>query len=75
MTIYNVPVVGYILAVVEYNRAAKAYWACHVTGAKCLTEYDNTWVAFGHTNEAALWTIAGLIAIGAIILIIWVLGH
>jgi hypothetical protein len=67
--IYKIPVIGYVVSFVEYQRANRAYWKVADKGPE-FPEYNKayaaTWVAFDHTFEAFCWT-SGFLILAAIV--------
>lgn len=60
ITKYNTPVVGWILAVVEYRHASAAYWRVIDEGVQPWQEHYATQIAFAHTHTASISTLAFL---------------
>src|SRR5688572_18833424 len=60
LTIYNIPIVGWILAVGEYRYAHAAYWQAIDQGVQPLQQYYGTNIAFAHTHSASITTLAFL---------------
>ena len=60
ITKYNTPVVGWILAVGEYQHASAAYWRAIDEGIQPWKEHYATQIAFAHTHTASISTLAFL---------------
>ena len=61
ITKYNIPIVGWILAVGEYRHAKAAYWHAIDEGVQpSWQEAYATQIAFAHTHTASISTLAFL---------------
>lgn len=60
LTIYNIPFVGWILAIGEYRNANVGYWEAIDEGVLPWQEYYLTQTAYDHTHTPALSTLAFL---------------
>ena len=60
LTKYNIPLVGWVLAVGEYRYANAAYWQAIDEGVQPWQEHYATQIAFTHTHTASISTLAFL---------------
>jgi len=60
LTKYNIPLVGWVFAVGEYQHAKAAYWRAIAEGVQPWQEHDATQIAFAHTHTASISTLAFL---------------
>jgi len=60
ITKYNIPLVGWVLAVGEYPYANAAYWQAIDEGVQPWQEHYATQIAFAHTHTASISTLAFL---------------
>src|SRR6185369_2511305 len=60
LTKYNIPLVGWVLAVGEYQHAKAAYWQAIDEGVQPWQEHYATQIAFAHTHTASISTLAFL---------------
>lgn len=60
LTKYNIPLVGWVLAVGEYRHANAAYWQAIDAGVQPWQEHYATQIAFAHTHTASISTLAFL---------------
>ena len=60
ITKYNIPILGWILAVGEYRHANAAYWQAIDEGVLPWQETYATQIAFAHTHTASISTLAFL---------------
>jgi len=67
LTKYNTPVVGWILAVGEYQHASAAYWQAIAKGVQPSQESYATQIAFAHTHTASISTL-GFLALCSILI-------
>lgn len=62
--IYYIPLIGWIVAVIQYEKANRQYWRVHKNfpSEEYNKAYAQTWITYDNTMKAFLCTSLGLAA-------------